>query len=39
MPLPSTGQYVVPDALAPLRVDRERDIGTMVEPNIWVQHR
>ena len=39
MPLPSTGQYLVPDGLAPLRVDRKRDMGTMVESNIWVQHR
>lgn len=39
MPLPSTGQYLLRDALAPLQVDRERDVGTMIEANIWVQHR
>ena len=37
--LPSTGRYVIPGGLVPLQVDRENDRATMVEPNIWVQHR
>lgn len=37
--LPSTGHYVIPDGLAPLYVDREQDIGTLTEPNVWMQHR
>lgn len=37
--LPTTGRYVVPGGMNPLDVDRERDVGTLVEPNIWVQHR
>ena len=36
---PSTGQSVVPGGLAPLAVDRERDLGTSTEPNVWVRHR
>ncbi|GAA1854504.1 hypothetical protein ACFFOM_02600 [Microlunatus capsulatus] len=37
--LPGDGAYVVPDALAPLHVDRAVDRGTCVEPAIWVRHR
>jgi hypothetical protein len=37
--LPSTSHYVIPDGLAPLYVDRERDVGTYTEPNVWTQHR
>jgi hypothetical protein len=37
--LPSTGHYVIPDGLSPLYIDREADVGTYTEPNIWVQHR
>ena len=36
---PSTGHYVIPDGLSPLYIDREADLGTYTEPNIWVQHR
>ncbi len=37
--LPSTGYYVIPDGLAPLYVDTERDLGTYTEPNVWVKHQ
>ena len=39
--VPSTGQYVIPDGLSPLYVDvdHQQDLGTYVEPNVWVQHR
>lgn len=36
--LPGDGAYVVPDALAPLHVDRAADLGTCIEPTIWVRH-
>jgi GNAT superfamily N-acetyltransferase len=36
--LPETGEYVVPDALAPVSVDRERDEGVYVEPAVWMLH-
>lgn len=39
LPLPGDGAYVVPDALAPLHVDRAADLGTLVEPAVWVRHR
>lgn len=37
--LPGDGAYVVPDALAPLHVDHAADLGTCVEPAVWVRHR
>ncbi|MFF3946906.1 hypothetical protein ACFYYN_19035 [Streptomyces sp. NPDC001902] len=38
-PLPASGSYVVPGALAPLVIDHGADRGTLVEPNVWVRHR
>lgn len=37
--LPSSGQYVIPDGLGVLTIDREADLGTYTEPNVWMQHR
>jgi hypothetical protein len=34
---PEDGDYVVPRALVPVRV--EGGVGTYVEPNVWVRHR
>ncbi len=39
MALPESGAYVVPDALAPIKVDRERDLGEYLEPACWMRHR
>lgn len=36
---PDSGDYVIPDGLSLLRVDLDRDQGTYIEPNVWVQHR
>jgi GNAT superfamily N-acetyltransferase len=38
MQFPETGPYVVPEALVPVEIDRELDVGRYVEPNVWVQH-
>jgi GNAT superfamily N-acetyltransferase len=38
LPLPESGEYVFPHGLAPLRVDREADLGLYYEPNVWVGH-
>lgn len=38
MAFPDTGEYVVPDALAPVAVDRERDQAVYVEPCVWMVH-
>jgi hypothetical protein len=36
---PDSGPYVVPGALVPVEIDRERDEGVYVEPNVWMHHR
>ena len=38
MAFPESGDYVVPGALALVRIDRESGIGEHVEPNVWVRH-
>jgi len=38
MAFPETGDYVVEGALVPARIDRERDLGLYVEPNVWMRH-
>ena len=38
MALPESGAYVVSGALVPIEIDRERDEGVYVEPNVWMVH-
>ena len=38
MAFPETGEYVVEGALVPVTIDRKRDEGSYVEPNVWVRH-
>jgi GNAT superfamily N-acetyltransferase len=38
MTFPETGAYVVPRALMPVAIDRERDEGLYLEPNVWMVH-
>jgi GNAT superfamily N-acetyltransferase len=38
MKFPGSGDYVVPQLLAPLHVDRAADGCLHVEPNVWVVH-
>lgn len=38
MAFPQSGRYVVPGALEPVDIDRERDRGTYVETNLWIRH-
>ncbi len=35
---PESGPYVVPRALQPVVIDRERDSGRYEDPNIWMRH-
>lgn len=35
---PGSGEYVIPDALVPLKVDVEVGHALYVEPNVWVHH-
>ena len=39
MVFPDSGSYVVPGALVPVEIDRERDTGLYVEPCVWMRHR
>jgi hypothetical protein len=39
MALPQSGEYVIPEALVPVTIDRERDVGEYVEPACWMHHR
>jgi GNAT superfamily N-acetyltransferase len=39
MRFPDSGPYVVPEALVPVEIDRERDLGRYREPNVWIRHR
>jgi GNAT superfamily N-acetyltransferase len=36
--LPESGAYVFPHGLAPVTVDRDADLGTYWEPNVWMVH-
>ena len=36
--LPESGDYVFPHGLAPVSVDRDSDLGTYWEPNVWMIH-
>ena len=36
---PGSGQYLVPEALVPIVVDREADQVTYTEPNVWMTHK
>ena len=35
---PESGDYVFPEGLATVRIDRESDRGLYYEPNVWVRH-
>jgi hypothetical protein len=39
MRFPDSGSYVVPGALQPVVVDRERDEARYEDPNVWMVHR
>ena len=36
---PVTGSYVVPNALVPLQIDLQQNVGTYVEPHLWMHYR
>jgi len=38
MSFPETGDYVFPDCLTTVHIDRELDTGRYWEPNVWVIH-
>ncbi len=36
--IPGSGEFVLPELLAPLHVDHAADRCTYVEPNVWMEH-
>ena len=38
MRFPDSGPYVVPGALQPVRIDRDKDEGRYEDPHVWMQH-
>ena len=38
MRFPESGAYVVPGALQPVTIDRERNEGRYEDPNVWMRH-
>ena len=38
MKFPQSGSYIVPGALTPVQMDCENNLGTYIEPNVWVRH-
>jgi hypothetical protein len=37
--IPGSGRHLIPGALAPVEFDIEADLGTYIEPNVWMHHR
>ena len=35
---PGTGQYIIEGALVPIMIDKEKNIGEYIEPNVWMLH-
>jgi len=38
MPFPESGDFVVPGAAALVHIDRDVDLGTYHDPNVWIVH-
>ena len=38
MEFQTSGEYVVDKALVPVKIDRDKDSGSYIEPNVWVVH-
>jgi hypothetical protein len=38
MAFPASGNYVFPQGLAPVTIDRNADTGRYWEPNVWMRH-
>jgi len=38
MSFPKSGRYAIPGGLVPVDIDIERNLGTYLEPNVWMEH-
>ena len=36
---PGSGNFIVDRALVPVRIDRRKNVGSYIEPNVWVIHK
>jgi len=36
--IPDSGEYVIDKALVPVTISKENNIGTYIEPNVWILH-
>ena len=34
----TSGDYIIDQALVPVQMDREKDTGHYLEPNVWIVH-
>jgi hypothetical protein len=39
MTFPGSGDYIIDNALIPVNIDKEKEIGKYIEPNIWIIHK
>jgi hypothetical protein len=39
LPFPESGDYVFPGGLTTVAIDREADLGSYWEPNVWMRHQ
>jgi len=35
---PQSGEYIIPGALNPIKMNDEKDVGIYIEPNVWMVH-
>lgn len=38
MQFDKSGKHIIPGALVPVEIDLENDLGTYIEPNVWMVH-
>ena len=38
MEFPESGEYVIEGALTPIQIDRDKNTGVYIEPNVWIVH-
>ncbi len=36
---PGSGSYIIEGALNPITIDKKRDLGFYIEPNVWILHK
>jgi hypothetical protein len=39
MRFPETGEYIIPKGLVPVKIDYPNNLGTYIEPNVWLYYK